>query len=391
MLRAFFMIDPSAIQHAFADNFAERDELGASLSVWHQGSEILSLHGGHRERNRPSPWTPDTLVLWWSATKGPASACVLRALAARDLEPGTRVAEFWPEFGAAGKQHVTVGQLLSHQAGIPALDPPIPPALDHAAMAECLAAQKPFWTPGDAHGYHPRTFGYLAEECVRRLTGGRTLSGYWRKEIADPMEIDFWIGLPAELDGRVAPIYPARTITPPEDEAEFYREFNRKESLVHRAFTTGVTGAISGMNRPELRGASLPAIGGIGSAQGLAKFYALLAGDGTWQGRRYFSETTLGWMRRPLVNGPDRVFLFDTSFSCGFMLDPVNPDGTKSRSLFGPSLSAFGHPGAGGSHAFADPERGLAFAYGMNQMSLASLPHRRALPLVEALYASLPE
>lgn len=390
---------PEALEQVeafFWENFTRRGELGASLSVWHHGREVLSLAGGHCDAERTVPWSAETPVLVWSATKGPASACVLHALA-RHGEPLNEllhapVAAFWPEFAQAGKARVSVAELLSHRAALAALDRPVS-ALDHAAVAEALAAQPPNWPLGEKekHGYHPRTFGSLLDELLRRIEG-MPLGEYWHKWFALPLGLDFWIGAPPEALPRIAPVYPSRT--PPgsgTDDADFFRAFGDPGSLTARAFRSprGVE-SISAMNTPALRQASLPGFGGIGTAHALAKFYAMLAEGGALEGLRFFDSVALAPMSTTLTSGRDRVLLRQTAFSAGFMRDPVDlPEngGQKLRQLFGPSFSAFGQPGAGGSHAFADPENGIAFAYVMNQMETGVMPGLKATGLVEALYS----
>ena len=365
------------------ENFARFGDIGASLSIWRDGREIVSLANGWRDRQRSEPWTARTAVLVWSATKGPAAACALHAMQERGLTLATPVAEIWPEFGQHGKESVTFGQALSHQSGVPVLDRAVS-VFDHAAVAAAIAAQQPHWTPGTAHGYGPRLYGFLLDEIVRRISG-RTLGEYWLKAFAEPLGLDFWIGLPRELADSVAPIFPAKA-TPPKD--RFYTAFVTPDSFTLRAFRSpeGLH-SVASANTPEARCASLPGFGGIGTARGLAKFYAMLAAGGHLEGRMYFQAEALGWMKTALVQGDDRVLLTDTAFSAGFMLDPVSPDGKKRRALFGPSQSAFGHPGAGGSHAFADPANGIAFAYVMNQMEPGVLPGPKCLRLVEALFS----
>jgi CubicO group peptidase (beta-lactamase class C family) len=294
----------------------------------------------------------------------------------------TCVAEIWPEFAAEGKARVTLGQALSHQSGVPVLDQKAS-VFDHPAVAQAIAAQAPHWTPGEGHGYGPRVFGFLLDEIVRRITG-TPLSEYWRATFAEPLGLDFWMGIPPEVQDRVASVFPAKT-APPSD--RFYTAFATPGSFTIRAFGSpaGLHG-VATLNTPEARAASFPGFGGIGTAGALAKFYAMLAGGGTLEGRRFFEPWTLDWMSTTLAQGDDRVLLMDTAFSAGFMRDPVGSGGEKLRSYYGPSLRAFGHPGAGGSIAFADPENRMAFAYVMNQMEPGVLPGPKSLRLVEALY-----
>jgi len=221
---------------------------------------------------------------------------------------------------------------------------------------------------------------------VRRL-GGISLGEYWRREFGDPMGLDFWIGAPQEVAERAASVFPAKNAPLPND--EFYKAFGTPSSLSFRAFASPKGfGSVASMNTLEARQTSLPASGGIGTASALAKFYMMLAGGGVWNGRRFFEETTLRWIEQSQVQGDDRILLTTTSFACGFMKDPVDPNGQKLRSIFGPSIRAFGHPGAGGSLAFADPENGVAFAYVMNQMEPGVFPNPKSLRLVDGLHGA---
>ena len=375
-------MDTARLTTLFHENFALHGEVGASLSISRDGREIVSLAAGWCDRERTVPWTTATPVLVWSATKGPAAACVLHAMQEHGIALDARAADVWPEFAAHGKGAITIGQMLSHQSGVSALDRVVS-VFDHAAVAQAIAEQPPFWQPVSAHGYGPRLFGFLLDELVRRIAG-IPLGKYWRTHFADPLGLDFWIGVPDETLPRIAPIFPPK-IAPPKD--RFYTAFVTPGSLTLRAFGSpdGLK-SVAAMNAPEGRRASLPGFGGIGTAAALAKFYAMLAVGGALDGRTFFKKETLAWMNTTLVQGDDRVLLIDTAFSAGFMRDPVSPDGKKLRAIFGPSPSAFGHPGAGGSHAFADSEHRIAFACVMNQMEPGVLPGAKALRLVEAIY-----
>ena len=377
-------MDLDHIAELFHENFAEHGELGASVSVWRDGVELLSLASGWCDRERTQPWTAETPVLFWSATKGLSAACLLHALDAHGLGLETRVAELWPEFAQGGKERLTVAEVMSHRAGLSALSQPVS-VMDFDAVVAALAAETPHWRAGEGHGYHPRTFGFLLDEILRRVTGGTTLRDYWRTIFADPLALDLWIGVPPEIVSRVAPVFPARTAPPKGD--EFYTAFLTAGSFTAQAFVSprGLHSAAA-LNRPEALTASFPGFGGVGTAHSLAKFYAMLANGGELDGRRFFEPHTLAWMTTTLSQGRDRVLRMGTAFSAGFMRDPVGTDGRKLRNIFGPSLRAFGHPGAGGSHAFADPEHRIAFAYVMNQMEPGVLPNAKSLRLIDALY-----
>ena len=388
-------LDPSQLlqrlKPLFQENFEKLGELGAAVSVWQNGKAIVDLYGGFREARRENPWTSDTLVLVWSATKGIGSACVLHALQEHKITLDQRVSDFWPEFAQAGKEKITLAQLLSHQAGLCALNRRVD-VLEYDAVIRALEAQEPLWPPGTGHGYHARTFGFLLDELVRRVAG-KTLSDYWQEAFARPLDLDFWIGLPETENSRVATMYAARTPKAfgagpnnRQSGSDFYADLVTPGTLARKTFTSPYgLNAISGMNTPAIRAQPIVSFGGIGSASALAKFYSVLANGGTADGQTLFSAQTLGWMRTTLTDGIDQVFQISTAFSAGFMKDSRN----APRRMFGPSQTSFGHPGAGGSHAFCDPENRIAFAYVMNQMEQSLLPNEKSLRLVDAIYGLL--
>lgn len=365
----------------FEENFSRFGELGAAISVWQRGEPILDLHGGFRDARRETPWTEETIVLVWSATKGLGSACLLHVLQEHGIDLDRRVAEFWPEFAQGGKGDVTLGQLLSHQAGLCAFDERVD-VQNYAAVVQALEGQVPFWPPGTAHGYHARTLGFLLDELVRRIAR-QALSEYWRTQFGDPLALDLWIGLPESEHHRTATVYAAKAGRLPAPDA-FYRDLAKPGTLVRKTFTSPAgLHAVSGMNAPAVRSLPMVSFGGIGSASSLAKFYAMLANGGELGGRRFFSGATLQKMTTTLSSGVDRVFQIPTAFSAGFMKNAAG-----GARLFGPSALAFGHSGAGGSHAFADPENGISFAYVMNQMEQSLLPNEKSLRLVDAIYGA---
>jgi CubicO group peptidase (beta-lactamase class C family) len=369
------------IEPLFRENFEKFGELGAAVSIWQGGKGIVELHGGFCDARRAHPWTNDTIVLIWSATKGLGSACLLHALQENKIGIERSVAELWPEFAQAGKEKIRLAQLLSHQAGLAALDRPVD-ALDYRAVIDALEKQKPNWPPGTAHGYHARTFGFLLDELVRRITG-HSLGEYWRKVFAEPLKLDVWIGLPETENRRVAMIYAPKTEKPPEPK-QFYLDLATPGTFAHRVFTSprGLP-AVSAMNKLETRVQPIVSFGGIGSANSLAKFYAMLGNGGRWKDRQFFSPETITQMTTTLADGIDRVFQIPTAFSAGFLKDAKD----ARRRLFGTSNLSFGHPGAGGSHAFADPKNKISFAYVMNQMEQSVLPTEKSLRLVDPIYA----
>jgi len=366
------------VMEIFERNFRERGEIGASISIWWNGVEILSAGEGWCEREQTRPWITETLVPVYSATKGPAAATLLMALDEHDLTPETRVREVWEEFPVP---QATFAHLLSHQCGLAALDRKAD-VLNHAEVVAAIEAQTPLWQIGEGHGYHPRTFGTLVDEPVRRLTG-KTLGQYWRSEIAEPMELDFWIGLPESEWPRVAKLYPGKAAASDLTDG-FYKEFNTEGTLTRRAFSSprGLH-AVHEMNHSAPWAAGLPAMGGVGTASALAKFYQAAIGAMPGPIPSSVREALAG----PRSSGFDKVLLKPTTFTCGCQRDPLDDAGRKLRALYGSSIRAFGHPGAGGSHAFGDPETGISFGYVMNQMEMSVMPGAKCTDMVDALFA----
>lgn len=376
-------VSPSAlgkVVEVFERNFRDRGELGASVSIWWEGTEILSHAHGWRDRDRTREWTHDTMVPVYSATKVPAAATLLLALASRGLNESTPVREVWPDFPMPG---ANFGHLLSHQCGLPVLDHRAN-VYEHDDVVEALEEQDPAWEIGEGHGYHPRTFGTLVDEPVRRLTG-MPLGRYWREKIAAPLGVDFWIGVPESEWPRVARLFPGKVGK--DDLADaFYKQLTTSGTFTRRAFSSprGLH-AIHEMNESRAWAAGLPALGGVGTASGLAKFYQAAIGS--------IESPLTARVRQalavPLSSAEDRVLLRPTVFTCGAQQDPVDEGGRKLRYFYGPSKTAFGHPGAGGSHGLGDPETGISFAYVMNQMDLSVMPGAKCVEMVEALFSEL--
>lgn len=366
------------VLEVFERNFLERGELGASVSIWWGGTELVSEGHGWCEREQTRPWTTQTLVPVYSATKVPAAATLLMALESKGLSPQTPVREVWPEFPVAGADF---SHLLSHQCGLAVLDREAG-VFEHEEVVAAIEAQVPAWVPGEGHGYHPRTFGTLVDEPVRRLTG-HTLGTFWREKIAAPLGLDFWIGLPESEWPRVARLYPGKAgkeevVDPVYQQLADSRSFTRRAFLSPRGLH-----AIHEMNEPRAWAAGLPALGGVGTASALAKFYQAAIGAI----ESPLSPAIRQALAAPQSSAEDRVLLRPTVFTCGGQRDPLDAAGRKIRRIYGSSISAFGHPGAGGSLGFGDPETGISFAYVMNQMELSVMPGVRCLEMVDALFS----
>ncbi|MGJ5755577.1 CubicO group peptidase (beta-lactamase class C family) [Streptomyces puniciscabiei] len=376
-----------AVRKAFAENFAERGDIGAAVCVYRDGRPVVDLWGGVADPGTGRPWASDTLQLVYSATKGATAAAAHLLVQRGALDLDAPVAEYWPEFAARGKAEMPVRLLLSHQAGLVALDRPVPltDALAWHPMAAALAAQRPAWTPGAAHGYHGRTWGWLVGEVIRRVSG-RTPGRFFGDEIAGPLGLDFFIGLPASERGRVSHMVFRKpdidlTTLPPESIPEELREpvaaWRDPDSLSNRAYAVTDPAEID-FNSPEVQAAELPASNGIGTARALARMYAALIGE--VDGVRLFTQETLTSATTEQASGKDRVMVIPSRFSAGYMLP------TETNPMTGPS--AFGHTGRGGSLGFADPEHGIAFGYVVNHI-IGGPGDARARALVDAVRKSL--
>jgi CubicO group peptidase (beta-lactamase class C family) len=381
-------VDPrfERVREAFAENFDARDEVGAGVAVFVDGRQVVSLQGGHADQARARRWRPDTLVNVYSTTKAMTAICAHRLVEQGRLELDAPVARYWPEFAAAGKGELLVRWLLSHRAGLAAVEAPLPPEAlyDWDAMCAALAAQRPWWTPGDDHGYHAITFGWLVGELVRRIDG-RSLGRYFREEVAGPLGADFWIGLPDSEHARVGELSAMPLPQPGEPEGASLAAtlLSDPEGLAARAFLNPPSVA-AGPNQPEWRRAEIPGANGHATADGIARVYSALACGGRADDVHVLAPESIERCREPQSRGPDRVLGISTRFGQGFMLSQDEP-----LSAFGPSPGAFGHPGAGGSVGFADPHARVGFGYVMNRMGPHILLDPRARTLIDAAYTSL--
>lgn len=359
-----------AVREAFADNFAHGGEQGAGFAVILDGEVIVDLHGGWADRAGTKPWDAGTIVPVYSTTKGIAALVLAMVTEALPVGYDTSVADVWPDFAAAGKSAVTIGEVASHQAGLPGFIDEIDPALwlDPPACAAALAQLAPMWPPGSAHGYHPLSWGYLVGEIVARITG-RTLGTILREDITAPLGIDFRIGLPEAEHGRVAEILRPKSlaslgeITPPRRAA-----FLTKWSAPDRG-------------GPIWREIEIPSANGHGTARAVAGLYDAYAHAGMIGARRLMRPDTFDALVSPRVDGPDLVLPMVTRFGAGIMHNNLE--------AFGPFTDGLGHCGWGGSLAIASPSRGLTCAYVMNRQSNILVGDPRAVRLVEAVAGCL--
>lgn len=365
------------VSDAFIDNFTERGDVGAGFTLFADGRMVVDITGGVIDRATNEPYTADTLQVVFSTTKGATAACASLLSQRGLLDFDAPVATYWPEFAQAGKQAIPVRWLLCHKAGLPTFDRTLTRAESYAwtPVIEALAAQTPYWEPGTRFGYHAVTYGHLVGEVVRRITG-KSMGEFWQDEFARPLGLEFFIGLPAELEQRVAPMLAAPAI-----EMSDETRAAAAKTLLGRAIS--MNGAwpdlATAANTREYHAAELGAAGGITNARSLARFYAGLIGpiEGG-PDRALFTRETIDRARQPQGDGEDLVLSMSgvsvqTRFGLGFATaGPMQAYG-------GPG--GFGHGGAGGSAGFADPDLGIAGGYVMNQMfnNLTGDPRFRAL------------
>jgi CubicO group peptidase (beta-lactamase class C family) len=366
----------TAVRDAFAANFADRGETGAAACLVAGGTVVADLRGGWADQQQTRPWQRDTLVNIFSVGKGLIAACAARLIGERRLDPDAPVARYWPEFGAAGKGAVTLRQLLSHQAGLPALRDPLPDGsmLDWPLMTGALAAEPPWWPPGSAHGYHVNTFGFLAGEVIRRVTG-TTVGEMLRDQIAGPLGADVHIGLPAAQHGRVAEfLWPAAQSPDAVSRNAGAPGTAAQQHMIINAYANpaGLSG-LGVVNTTAWRAAEVPSANAHATAAGVARVYAALAAGGTVDRVRVVDSAALADAVTEQVYGEDLVLRRPSRFGLGFQL-------TQPERPLGPGPRAFGHFGAGGSVGLCDPDAGVAFGYVTSQMGPRwQNPRNRAL------------
>jgi CubicO group peptidase (beta-lactamase class C family) len=371
------------VADAFVENFTAHGDVGAACCVYRDGTPVVDVWAGLADRATGQPWTRDTIVITFSCTKGVTAVAANQLIERGLLDPDAPVAQYWPEFAAAGKDRIPVAWVLSHRAGLAAIDDPDLTLDDVAAwdpVIDAIAAQAPNWEPGTKHGYHARTYGWITGELIRRVTGLMP-GAYVAQEIATPLGLDFLIGVPESEDARVATLYPA-AYDDPELERLAHAALSDTSTLLGRVMggPAGLFGYDDMWNTRRMRGAQMPSSNGHGDARALATMYAACLGE--IDGVRLLHPETVTRATEVRSSGPDCVIGQPLSFGLGFALAPT----------FGPvpGPRVFGHSGAGGSVAFADPDRGLTFAYVMNQMKLSmSEADPRSQGLVAATYAAL--
>jgi len=366
----------AALSDAFAANFAEHGEVGAAVAVALEGAPVVDLWAGSADRARTRPWRRDTLVNVFSVGKPMVALCLLMLVERGQVDLDDLVFKHWPQFAAAGKEEVTVRMLLGHRAGLPGIRNALPRSAmyDWHLMTSALAGEEPWWRPGEQHGYHVNTFGFLVGELVRRVSG-QSVGEFFRDAVARPLAADFHFGIDAPEEERVAEfIFPE---VPP-DAIDAHAS-----ALIRNVYLNppGLSG-FGTVNTREWRAAQIPSANGHATARAVARIYSALAAGGAVDGVRLLATDTLALATQEVSSGHDVVLDRPSRFGLGFQL-------TQPGRPLGPNERGFGHFGAGGSLGFADPDVGLAFAYTTSQGEGPRWQNPRNRGLIDALYASL--
>lgn len=360
------------VRDVFADNWRQYDEIGAGFALRIDGERVINIHAGFADRKMTTPWTTRTLIPVYSTGKAIAALVMAKLVDRGLLDYDAPVADYWPEFAAGGKSRVTVAQALSHQAGLSGISEPMDAGdwFDAALIEDKLARQVPLWPLGEGSGYHPVTYGFIADALARR-TDGRSIGAILREEICGPKGIDFHVGLPESEHARTAEHAMPRQL-PDLGEVNPMREL----AFLKAWSSPGRRGA------KEWRMAEFPAANAHATAGALARLMSVYAIGGRLDGNRFLSESTLESLVEERVAGPDKVLPFDLSWGAGVM--------RNSRSqLYGPVAETVGHSGWGGSCAFADPVNRLSGAYVMNRQQHFLAGDPRPMRLIEAVYSCL--
>ena len=374
------------VRDVFEKQFADGENLGAGVAVYHRGKPVVDLWGGIADEASGRPWERDTMAFSYSTTKGLTATCV-HILADRGLlKYDDLVSRYWPEFAQNGKDKITIHHLLTHQAGVPQLPEGTTATdmLDWEKMVRGIEREGPVWEPGTNTGYHALTFGWLNGEVVRRICG-RSLGTFLRDDICQPLGIDgMYIGAPAAVEPRIATLVERFNLTPEMEEARAAAMAAiPADNLLSRAMSPADGSMGAGFhNTPAAHQAEIPAISGIMTARDLARMYACLANYGELDGVRLLSEDTVRAASKLQTYKPDAVIVLPVAFSLGYMNGaPGWPQGERD--------SAFGHPGYGGSIGFADPEIEMSFGLVCNVLTLGLTGAGRASTLADTARACI--
>ena len=364
----------SKVKETFKKLYREDREIGSCFAVYKDGNPLVDLWGGFQDKDKTKPWQKDNLVTVYSTTKGVAAFCIALAMEKGLLKYEEKVSTYWPEFASNGKEDITIGMLMSHQAGICSPETRnVDDYYNQNLMAEKLAGMTPIWEPGTASGYHSMTFGWLTSELILRVTG-KSLGTFFREEVGDRHEIDFFIGLPESEDHRVAELVPFDIVRSENSEQQQVEFTDAQKSQRNSAGTLDI------QNTKEWRQAEIPSANGQGNAGGLAKLYSLIVPEDN--NLKLLKDDTVNQMTTMQIEGRDLVLAVQVRWGVGFILN-------KHKIIYGPIEGAFGHSGYGGSCAFGDPENKIGVSYVMNRMLDNFNADGRSIELINATYDCL--
>lgn len=364
----------SKVKETFKKLYQENREIGSCFAVYRDGTPLVDLWGGFQDKEKNKPWEKDNLVTVYSTTKGVAALCIALAVEKGLLKYEEKVGTYWSEFATNGKQNITVGMLMSHQAGICSPETRnVDDYYDQNLMAGKLSGMTPIWEPGTASGYHSMTFGWLTSELILRVTG-KSLGTFFREEIGEEHGIDFFIGLPESEEHRVAELVPF----------EIERNENSKQQKVElteaQKSQRNSVGTLNIHNTKAWRQAEIPSANGQGNAGGLAKLYSLIVSEN--ESLRLLKDDTVNQMTTMQIEGKDLVLAVPVRWGAGFVLN-------KHQIIYGPTQASFGHSGYGGSCAFGDPENKIGISYVMNRMLDNFNADGRSIELINSVYDCL--
>jgi len=364
----------SKVRETFEKLYKEDREIGSCFAVYKDGNPLVDLWGGFQDKDKTKPWQKDNLVTVYSTTKGVAAFCIALAMEKGLLKYEEKVSTYWPEFANNGKENITVGMLMSHQAGICSPETRnVDDYYNQNLMSKKLAGMTPIWEPGTASGYHSMTFGWLTSELILRVTG-KSLGTFFREEVGDQHEIDFFIGLPESEDHRVAELVPFDIVRNENSEQQQVELTDAQKSQRNSAGTLDI------QNTKAWRQAEIPSANGQGNAAGLAKLYSLIVPEDN--SLKLLKDDTVNQMTTMQIEGRDLVLAVQVRWGVGFILN-------KHKIIYGPIEGAFGHSGYGGSCAFGDPENKIGVSYVMNRMLDNFNADGRSIELINATYDCL--
>ncbi len=378
------------VKEEFVKNFSKGKELGAACAAYYKGKKVVDLWGGYKDGKKRHPWEEDTLILVYSTTKGMSGLACALAHTRGYFEYDKKVSKYWPEFAQNGKEDITIREILSHQTGLCAIDEimDLETLGDPDKVAAAISKQKPLWEPGKQHGYHALTLGWYESELIRKTDPKhRTVGQFFRDEIAKPLGLEIYIGLPDDVpDSRIAnthaPMYKFRMIfNTSKIPKAFTKAFLKKGTITNRSFSNPkILGKITAYNKREMRSIELPAANGIVQVRDVAKLYGIFATGGKELGiKQETLDAIMTPAKDPELGRFDQVLQLNSRFSLGF-LKPF------PELQFGTSEKAYGTPGAGGSFAYADPDTQVGFAYAMNKSGFYIFGDPRETVVSDALF-----